>query len=882
MIKMVHKPTLFLACFLLTLSAMGWATASVTTATGQTLSILASATTASAGDSVTFSVNTNTNGLSLKAYDFSITYNPSFAKLTTSTASAAAGTSALGAPGVLNDKSSSSTSSSISVNDFDVTGATGSDLNLLKFTFLVTGNAVSGTFSVNVKDYGDGGATSPSFTSMPTATVNLAVPTITSAAIVQTTLQKGDTASLNVVSSTSPAPTSLNYQWLIDGADITGATSATLALKDYASVVKGKSLTCKITPVSGSTTYTAVTTTAVFVANTAPVGGTVSISPVAATPGQAITATATGGTDVDGDTITYSYAWSKNGTAQNITTAMVEGSLITKDASWTVSATPNDGTTNGTAITLTVTIGSAAPVVSNVSLSSNVGFATTEITIVIHASDLDGDLSSYSFDTNGDGTMDVTQASNVLKSKFTKGTYKISGRATDATSKSSATVSAGELVISNSTPVVNAGFDRSGGINIMITQKAFGSDADVSDQLTYTWTLVSGTAVTIANGSTNVMSFTPAAKGSYIFNVSLSDGTVSASDNIVFSIDDLFKVITVRTLPADTNINAISTVNIASEADVTNVLENTFALSSANLSANVRTDAFSAIGKVFGSPSSIAIDNTQVAQSLGTLDNLVGSSSDNLSSADVKNITTSISNMHSRVSTVSETNVNKTYEVLDKVLKQQTVSGNQKLVNLDGATQQSVGSAIMKTVAESSKALASGQTKEIDMANLKIRAQALAIVTSETVVGDNTQGYTIKLPASFALTPVVVSATKMAVNPHKGKVSGNVKEPVGEIVSFNVNKLGTSDKYSFTNSVKLTIPSPDGSSLSSGNTFQPKFFDETNLTWSTNGISNVVYSKSDNLVSFDVTHLTDFSVVDEPAPTVASAGGGGGGGCLLK
>jgi hypothetical protein len=91
--------------------------------------------------------------------------------------------------------------------------------------------------------------------------------------------------------------------------------------------------------------------------------------------------------------------------------------------------------------------------------------------------------------------------------------------------------------------------------------------------------------------------------------------------------------------------------------------------------------------------------------------------------------------------------------------------------------------------------------------------------------------------------------------------------------------LGTTDEYDFSGNISLTIPVPE-ESATTGTTYTPSFFDESSSTWSSNGISSVVFDSTNDTVTFNIDHLTDFAIVEEASGSTSVTGSGGG--CLLK
>lgn len=88
--------------------------------------------------------------------------------------------------------------------------------------------------------------------------------------------------------------------------------------------------------------------------------------------------------------------------------------------------------------------------------------------------------------------------------------------------------------VSNSDPVVSAGADQSVTQLATVNLSGTASDTDIGDSLAYTWTQMSGTNVTIANGDTADASFDAPAVGAggetLTFQLAVDDGTATITD----------------------------------------------------------------------------------------------------------------------------------------------------------------------------------------------------------------------------------------------------------------------------------------------------------------------------------------------------------------
>ena len=112
------------------------------------------------------------------------------------------------------------------------------------------------------------------------------------------------------------------------------------------------SITATATDSNGLTSSQSFTLTV----NTPPEVPTLSLLPVAPTTVDNLLVTAAS-SDVEGDTIGYSYTWMLNGSPTNQSTASVSSADTSKGDLWAVQVTPNDGYHDGQTAEVSVIIG---------------------------------------------------------------------------------------------------------------------------------------------------------------------------------------------------------------------------------------------------------------------------------------------------------------------------------------------------------------------------------------------------------------------------------------------------------------------------------------------------------------------------------------------
>lgn len=103
--------------------------------------------------------------------------------------------------------------------------------------------------------------------------------------------------------------------------------------------------------------------------------------------------------------------------------------------------------------------------------------------------------------------------------------------------------------VSNSDPVVDAGGNQTVGEFAAVSLSGSASDTDLGDTLTYTWSQLSGAAVTIADSDLLAASFAAPAAGpageTLILQLAVNDGTTSVTDTVTITVTDGLMAVTV-------------------------------------------------------------------------------------------------------------------------------------------------------------------------------------------------------------------------------------------------------------------------------------------------------------------------------------------------
>jgi len=280
---------------------------------------------------------------------------------------------------------------------------------------------------------------------------------------------------------------------------------------------------------------------AVVLTNSAPLVDSVTLSPSPARTNDVLQASVAAH-DADGDAITYSYEWLRNGAPiAGATGSSLDLSVAgngDRGDTVTVRVILSDGQTTSAPATASVVVADTAP---NVSVVLDVTSPTTNqaITASSTASDADGDALTYTFTwkvnfvvrsttsgPNASSSFDLAPAGNGDRGQ----TVSVEVVASDGTLQSP-TASASALVV-NSTPTVTVSLsDTSPQTRDVLVATANAQDADADPlTLTYTWSV---NGVARQTGTSN--SFDLAVKGNgdngdvVSVTVTASDGTASAT-----------------------------------------------------------------------------------------------------------------------------------------------------------------------------------------------------------------------------------------------------------------------------------------------------------------------------------------------------------------
>jgi hypothetical protein len=256
-------------------------------------------------------------------------------------------------------------------------------------------------------------------------------------------------------------------------------------------------ITVTVTDTDGLT----ATATTTLTVNGIPTEASVSLSPDPATSADSLVATASGSTDPEGTSISYSYEWAVDGvTSTASTSSSLSSSYTNKYETWSVTVTPSDGIAEGPSATASLSISNAAPEVTDVTISPDPALTGETLTCSYTFSDADGDADASTIEW-GDGTS-VYGTDATLSGSFSGGN-ELTCTVTPSDGEDTGTPALASITISNSAPEITevslSPTDLYTEGTVEATVSTSDADDDVVD-LSYEW-YVDGALISSATGS---------------------------------------------------------------------------------------------------------------------------------------------------------------------------------------------------------------------------------------------------------------------------------------------------------------------------------------------------------------------------------------------
>ncbi len=300
-----------------------------------------------------------------------------------------------------------------------VDGVWVSDAETLDGTWFAKGDTVY--VEVTPSDYADAGATVTS----DVATVANTAPVVDVVSLSPSTVYTDDTLTASVTADDADDDAiSYTYAWYVDGTWVSAATTL-----DGASFDKGDTVYLEVTADDGTDAGAAVTSDVVTIADTPPVVSAVSLSPTSVYTDGTLTASVTA-SDADGDSLSYTYAWTVNGATIAATGGTLDGATwFDRDDEVSVTVTPNDGDADGAnATSSSMTVLNTPPGAPSVSISPSAPEDEDDLVCSVStaATDADGDTLTYTYAWTADGaaytgTTTSTATSDTVPDSATSG-----------------------------------------------------------------------------------------------------------------------------------------------------------------------------------------------------------------------------------------------------------------------------------------------------------------------------------------------------------------------------------------------------------------------------------------------------------------------------
>jgi len=372
------------------------------------------------------------------------------------------------------------------VNGTQIPGATANTLNLAQ-----VGNGDLGD-RVRVEVYatdGRGAASDPASSKVTVANTAPTAGTVTTRPVPAATkdVMRAVTSGFADVDGNE---LTYQYQWLVNGSPVPGATGPTFDLDGHVSLNDRVDVDVTASDGRGGTSPVTRGGQVVTSTNSTPVDGTVSITPAAPKTNQVVTAVTSGFHDPDGDPLTYHYTWKRNGTVIGGATASTldlsapgagdRGDEISVEVKVTdpqnhssegVSAQTTVATTDPTAGT--VTLRPAQPAANDTVAATVGGFA-----------DVDGDALTYQYQWSINGSAIGGATGRSIDLRGIEGVsagdvVSVTAKALDGHNGVSPDAQGSVTVVSgNGHPVVSFGFEEAAG-NVAADQNG-GNDGEIT------------------------------------------------------------------------------------------------------------------------------------------------------------------------------------------------------------------------------------------------------------------------------------------------------------------------------------------------------------------------------------------------------------------
>ena len=311
--------------------------------------------------------------------------------------------------------------------------------------------------------------------------------------------------------SSDPDGNALTYAWAFgDGATGTGVSAA----HTYASA---GTYTATVTVSDGSLTATASTTITVTAANRAPTA-VVTATPTSGVAPLAVSFSAAGSSDPDGNALTYSWNFGDGTTGSGLSTTHT----YTAAGSYTASVTVSDGSLSAQATAaIQVSAPNRAPVAA---ITASATSGTAPLAVVLNgsgSSDPDGNPLVFTWDF-GDGQAGTGAVVGHVYPAA--GTYVVGLTVSDGSLTSTATVTITVRAPNRAPVAAITASATSGTAPLAVVLDGSGSSDPDGNPLVFTWDFGNG-----QTGAGVVVGHVYQAAGTYVVGLTVSDGSLTAT-----------------------------------------------------------------------------------------------------------------------------------------------------------------------------------------------------------------------------------------------------------------------------------------------------------------------------------------------------------------
>ncbi len=355
------------------------------------------------------------------------------------------------------------------------------------------------------------------------------------------TVAVGSNVNLNGYGSSDSDGSPLTFQWTMTSAP-SGSTAvlanATSPAPSFTADVAGNYSVQLV--VSNGTATSSASTVIISTTNSAPVAN--AGFDQTAKIGVTVQLDGTRSTDVDGNSMTYS--WSLTSVPSGSTASLSSGSspqptfVVDKAGSYTAQLVVNDGIVSSAPSTVTISTANSAPI-AHAGPNQAAGVGATVHLDASASSDFDGDPLTYSWAiTNAPaGSSAALSNSTAARPTFVAdkaGTYLVQLIVSDGTVYSVASPMTVTTV--DTPPVASPGIDRTVSAGTSVVLNGSGStDAD-GNALSYHWALIarpSGSSAALSSATAMQPVFTADVAGTYVAQLIVNDGTVNSMPSTV-------------------------------------------------------------------------------------------------------------------------------------------------------------------------------------------------------------------------------------------------------------------------------------------------------------------------------------------------------------